>query len=174
MKNTIETQNAENRELGKKSPSPRTFRPNAATLALWPQIVSAHPTKNASQIINDAIQLHGAEATRLFLNAEKAKIEATLAMLATRSTGKQATSPMGRRIAVEQAKHLKIEIPMDGPAARIALSPNGKDPMGQTRFTALKRKLGLTNRRYVLVSELRRFLNENPGFSETEVYPRKP
>jgi hypothetical protein len=69
---------------------------------------------------------------------------------------------------------MKIEIPMDGPTARMQLSPNGRTPMGASRFSAIKRKLGLSNRRYVLVSELRRFLNDNPGFRESEVYARKP
>jgi hypothetical protein len=65
----------------------------------------------------------------------------------------------------------QIEIPMDGPTARMALSANGKRPMGQTRFTALKRLMGITSR-YVLVSKMREFLNANPGFRVTDVYPQ--
>jgi hypothetical protein len=71
----------------RKPLSPWTFRADATTLAIWQQIESAHPTKNASRIINQAIHLHGADATRLFLLQEQAKINVSLAMLATRSAG---------------------------------------------------------------------------------------
>jgi len=64
------------------------------------------------------------------------------------------------------------EIPVDGRTARMALSADGVNPMGGTRFSALKRRLGLKGR-YVLLTPLRKFLHEHPDFSEQEVYLRR-
>lgn len=72
------------------SSAPWTFRPDDATLAIWPTLVAGHPTHNASQIINDAIHLHGAQATELYLLKERAQIEANLALIvAARQSAKK-------------------------------------------------------------------------------------
>lgn len=95
-----------------KPPSPWTFRADATTLAIWRQLELAHRTLNASQIINDAIHLFGADATRLFLLQEKAKINVSLAMLATRATKKVKPQPPAVALAIPQ---LPVEaIPSDG------------------------------------------------------------
>jgi hypothetical protein len=45
--------------------------------------------------------------------------------------------------------------------------------IGSTRMSAIKNKLGITGR-FVFLSQIRKFLRDNPNFSETEVYPKKP
>jgi hypothetical protein len=57
-----------------------------------------------------------------------------------------------------------------GPVARAELGKPGK-PISNSRFSAIKRAMGLTGR-YVLVSEMRAWLRENQNFSEREIYPR--
>jgi hypothetical protein len=57
-----------------------------------------------------------------------------------------------------------------GPIARAELGKPGP-PIGSSRYSAIKKAMGLTGR-YVLVSEMRRWLREHPHFTEREVYPR--
>lgn len=59
------------------------------------------------------------------------------------------------------------ENPVKTKAARVALG------VGATRMAAIKRAMGLTGR-WVIVSKVRKFLADNPNFSEREVYKRKP
>jgi hypothetical protein len=74
-----------NRKLLKHQTAPWTFRPDAVTMAIWGDVIASHPSQNASEIINTAIQLHAAESTRLHLLEQKAKIEAELSLLSAKS-----------------------------------------------------------------------------------------
>jgi len=69
---------------------------------------------------------------------------------------------------------MKPEVPVTNLTARMELSLDGITPLRETRFGALKRKLGPPPGRDVLVSLIRKFLSENPNFSEQEIYHRKP
>jgi hypothetical protein len=65
----------------------------------------------------------------------------------------------------------KIENLVNGPVARKLLGAPGP-AIGRTRFSALKRVLGLTGR-YVPVDKMQEYLGEHPNFSEREIYVRK-
>lgn len=72
---------------------------------------------------------------------------------------------------------MREENPVNSLTARRMLSPglNGEGKpvlMGATRFSALKRAMGLTGR-FVLVSQMRKYLREHPDFKESDVYPRR-
>jgi hypothetical protein len=43
---------------------------------------------------------------------------------------------------------------------------------GRTRISALKRAMGIKGR-YVFLSEMRRFMHENPDFTVDQIYRRK-
>lgn len=66
------------------------------------------------------------------------------------------------------------EILVDGITARqmLSLKNDSQHPMGKTMFSAIKRAMGITTRR-VSVTAIRRFLSDNPNFSEGEIYKRK-
>lgn len=57
-----------------------------------------------------------------------------------------------------------------GPIARVELGKPGKR-ISNSRYSAIKRAMGLTGR-YVLVSKMRRWLQQHPNFSETQIYKR--
>lgn len=55
-------------------------------------------------------------------------------------------------------------------------------PWGRTRMSALRRAMGLTQKnssgratggRYFLISQVRKFLRDNPTWTETQVYPSR-
>lgn len=62
------------------------------------------------------------------------------------------------------------ENPVMGPIARVELGKPGPS-IGKTRYSAIKRAMGLTGR-YVFISQIQRWLKDHPNFSEREVYPR--
>lgn len=66
---------------------------------------------------------------------------------------------------------MRDENPVPGPVARKLLGSEGV-PMSQTRYSAVKKCMGLSGNRYVFVSDIRRWLRDNPQFREVDAYPR--
>jgi hypothetical protein len=66
------------------------------------------------------------------------------------------------------------EILVDGITARqmLSLKNDPAFPMGKTLFSAIKRAMGITTRR-VSVAAVRKFLKDNPNFSEKQIYARR-
>ena len=64
------------------------------------------------------------------------------------------------------------ENPVNATVAAQLLGQPGK-PWGHTRMSALKRAMGIKGR-YLFVSDVRRFIRQNPNFTVDQVYPRKP
>ena len=60
----------------------------------------------------------------------------------------------------------EIEIPIKASEARKILG------LGASFFSAVKSRMGLKNRKRVLLSHVRRWLRDNPEFRETDVYHR--
>lgn len=63
-----------------------------------------------------------------------------------------------------------------GPVARAELGKPGP-PISASRYSAIKREMGISGQRYVYVSLIRKFIRkllaENPNWSELDVYPRR-
>lgn len=66
---------------------------------------------------------------------------------------------------------MPIENPVNAKEAAEILG--GRKPWGRSRMSALKRSMGIEGR-YFLVSEVRKFLKDNPKWTESMVYIRKP
>jgi hypothetical protein len=63
------------------------------------------------------------------------------------------------------------ENPVNSEQARAILGAPGK-PWGRTRMSAIKKAMGITTR-YFFVSKVRRWLRDNPDFTEVRVYRRQ-
>ena len=61
---------------------------------------------------------------------------------------------------------MDIEIPIKAKAARLQLG------IGSSRFSAIKRAMGLGGRKYVLLSDVKKWMRANPLFQEKEIYHR--
>ncbi|MEI6193813.1 MAG: hypothetical protein WCS42_05730 [Verrucomicrobiota bacterium] len=62
--------------------------------------------------------------------------------------------------------YMEIEIPIKTTLARQQLG------IGPSRFSAIKRAMGLSGRKYVLLSDVKKWMRANPLFREQDVYHR--
>lgn len=66
----------------------------------------------------------------------------------------------------------KLFNPVKGDVARKLLGAPGP-AIGKTRYAALLNVTGQAGLKYVRVEPIQKYLADNPGFSELDVYPRK-
>lgn len=74
-------------------------------------------------------------------------------------------------MSILQASARRGENPVINEVARVELGRPGP-PLSPTFYSALKKKMGLSRKRFVFLSVLQKWRVENPEFKESDVYHR--